>query len=36
VGDPFDPEVQMGPLVSKQQLEKVASYLEQGERFRRC
>jgi betaine-aldehyde dehydrogenase len=30
VGDPFDPEVQMGPLVSKQQLEKVASYLEQA------
>ena len=30
VGDPFDPEVQMGPLVSKQQLEKVGSYLEQA------
>ena len=30
VGDPFDPEVQMGPLVSKQQLEKVVSYLEQA------
>ena len=27
VGDPFDPATQMGPLVSQQQLEKVAGYL---------
>ena len=30
VGDPFDPDIQMGPLVSAPQLEKVAAYLEQA------
>jgi betaine-aldehyde dehydrogenase len=30
VGDPFDPDIQMGPLVSAQQLGKVATYLEQA------
>ena len=30
VGDPFDPDIQMGPLVSAQQLKKVAVYLEQA------
>ena len=30
VGDPFDPDTQMGPLVSAQQLEKVAAYLQQA------
>ena len=30
VGDPFDPDIQMGPLVSAAQLEKVAAYLEQA------
>jgi betaine-aldehyde dehydrogenase len=29
VGDPFDPATQMGPLVSQQQLEKVAGYLSE-------
>ena len=29
VGDPFDPETQMGPLVSQQQLDKVAGYLSE-------
>jgi betaine-aldehyde dehydrogenase len=27
VGDPFDPETQMGPLVSRQHFEKVCSYM---------
>ena len=30
VGDPFDPSTQMGPLVSQQQLDKVADYLDQA------
>jgi acyl-CoA reductase-like NAD-dependent aldehyde dehydrogenase len=29
LGDPFDPATQMGPLVSQQQLEKVAGYLSE-------
>jgi betaine-aldehyde dehydrogenase len=29
LGDPFDPTTQMGPLVSQQQLEKVAGYLSE-------
>ena len=28
VGNPFDPETQMGPLVSKEQYEKVASFMD--------
>ena len=28
VGDPLDPETQMGPLISREQVEKVASYLD--------
>lgn len=28
VGDPFDPKTQMGPLVSKEHLQKVCSYLK--------
>ena len=27
VGDPFDPETQMGPLVSREHFEKVCSYM---------
>lgn len=30
VGDPLDPETQMGPLVNKAQHEKVVSYIEAG------
>lgn len=30
LGDPFDPNTQMGPLVSQRQLDKVAAYLEQA------
>jgi aldehyde dehydrogenase (NAD+) len=30
VGDPFDPGTKMGPLVSKEQFEKVVNYLEVG------
>lgn len=30
VGDPLDPQTQMGPLVSAEQLERVCSYLEVG------
>ena len=30
IGDPLDPEVQMGPLVSKAQHEKVVGYIETG------
>jgi len=30
VGDPFDPHTQMGPLVSKEQLERVAHYIDVG------
>ncbi|CAH9066606.1 unnamed protein product [Cuscuta europaea] len=32
VGDPFDPNVQQGPQVSKNQLERVLSYVEHGKR----
>lgn len=32
VGNPYDPEVQMGPLASKRQLERVQSYIEIGRR----
>ncbi len=31
VGDPFDPEVQLGPIVSERQLERVMSYVAIGE-----
>jgi len=31
-GDPFDPETRVGPLVSKEQLERVTGYLETGKR----
>ena len=30
VGDPLDPDTQLGPLVSQGQLERVTSYLESG------
>ncbi|KAK7852958.1 aldehyde dehydrogenase family 2 member C4 [Quercus suber] len=30
VGDPFDPKVQHGPQVDKQQFEKILSYIEHG------
>lgn len=30
VGDPFDPETQMGPLVADRQRERVLSYIQQG------
>lgn len=30
VGDPFDPETQMGPLISEQQLNKVVAYFEEA------
>ena len=30
VGDPFDPETQMGPLVSQEHFEKVVAYVEQA------
>jgi aldehyde dehydrogenase (NAD+) len=30
VGDPFDPKTKMGPLVSKDQFERVVSYVEVG------
>ena len=30
LGDPFDPDTQMGPLVSQRQLDKVAAYLDQA------
>jgi acyl-CoA reductase-like NAD-dependent aldehyde dehydrogenase len=30
IGSPFDPEVQVGPVVSQQQLERVASYVAIG------
>lgn len=30
IGDPFDPETQMGPLTSRMQLEKVQNYIEIG------
>lgn len=30
IGDPLDPETQMGPLVNKAQQEKVVSYIEAG------
>ena len=32
VGDPFDPKTRMGPLVSKEQLERVVNYVEVGRR----
>jgi acyl-CoA reductase-like NAD-dependent aldehyde dehydrogenase len=32
VGDPFDPQITMGPLVSKAQLEKVAGMVERAKR----
>lgn len=32
IGDPLDPETQMGPLVNKAQHEKVVSYIEAGKR----
>lgn len=32
VGNPFDPETQMGPLVSQEQFEKVLGYLEAANR----
>jgi acyl-CoA reductase-like NAD-dependent aldehyde dehydrogenase len=31
VGDPLDPESRMGPLISEDQLDKVSSYVEDGE-----
>jgi aldehyde dehydrogenase (NAD+) len=31
IGDPADPEVQLGPLVSEQQLKRVAGYLSAGQ-----
>lgn len=30
VGDPFDPDTQMGPLISQQQLNKVTTYFEEA------
>lgn len=30
IGDPYDPEVKLGPLTMKQQLEKVEGYIAQG------
>lgn len=30
VGDPFDPDTQMGPLISEQQLNKVVAYFEEA------
>ena len=30
VGDPFDPETQMGPLVSERQRERVLGYIDKG------
>jgi phenylacetaldehyde dehydrogenase len=30
VGDPFDPKTRMGPLVSKEQFERVVNYVEVG------
>ncbi|KAG5024497.1 hypothetical protein AAZX31_08G038700 [Glycine max] len=32
VGDPFDPKVQQGPQVDKEQFEKVLSYIEHGKK----
>jgi aldehyde dehydrogenase (NAD+) len=32
VGDPFDPKTRMGPLVSKEQFERVVNYVELGKR----
>ncbi|WVZ22354.1 hypothetical protein V8G54_000898 [Vigna mungo] len=32
VGDPFDPKVQQGPQVDKEQFEKILSYIEHGKR----
>ncbi len=32
VGDPLDPEMQMGPLVSQEQMEKVLRYIEAGKK----
>ncbi|OMO86848.1 hypothetical protein CCACVL1_09435 [Corchorus capsularis] len=32
VGDPFDPKVNQGPQVSKEQFERVMSYIEHGKR----
>ncbi|KAL5572682.1 hypothetical protein UlMin_022279 [Ulmus minor] len=32
VGDPFDPQVQQGPQVSKEQFDKILSYIEHGKR----
>src|SRR5205814_7686280 len=31
-GDPFDPSTRIGPLVSKEQLERVTGYLEAGKK----
>ncbi|TIU59676.1 MAG: aldehyde dehydrogenase family protein, partial [Mesorhizobium sp.] len=31
IGDPLDPETQMGPLVSRLQQSKVVSYIEAGQ-----
>jgi len=31
-GDPFDPETRVGPLVSKEQLDRVTGYLEAGKK----
>ena len=35
VGDPFDPETQMGPLVSERQRDRVLGYIASGVRGRR-
>jgi len=32
LGDPFDPKTKMGPLVSKEQFERVMNYVEVGKR----
>ncbi|KAL0013931.1 hypothetical protein SO802_001000 [Lithocarpus litseifolius] len=32
VGDPFDPKVQQGPQVDKEQFEKILTYIEHGKR----
>lgn len=32
IGNPFDPEVQMGPLAMKRQLERVSHYIDVGQR----
>ena len=32
VGDPFDAETQMGPLIAKRQLDRVLGYIAQGEK----